>query len=110
MRLKQYHSLKMIIGIFNDFQASFQSCKEVYNALKATIAELLRKPTLVVSMRNQYWSSFPHYRRGLGVCDVAMVMYMYIVLILIVSGDTIMLCIFTIVSINISLCGSDYLY
>ncbi|XP_022327428.2 uncharacterized protein LOC111126814 [Crassostrea virginica] len=29
--------------------ASFQSCKEVYNALKATIAELLRKPTLVVN-------------------------------------------------------------
>ena len=83
----------MAIDIFNDLQASFQSCKEVYNALKATIAELLRKPTLVVSMRNrsivhQYWSSFLHYRRGLGVCEVAMVMYMYIVFILIVSGDT----------------------
>lgn len=35
-------------------QASFQSCKEVYNALKATIAELIRKPTLVV--RNKQWS------------------------------------------------------
>ena len=66
----------MVIDIFNDLQASFQSCKEVYNALKATIAELLRKPTLVVSMRSivhQNWSSFLHYRPGLGVCAVAMV-------------------------------------
>lgn len=29
--------------------AAFQSCKDVYDALKATIAELLRKPTLVIT-------------------------------------------------------------